>query len=143
MGINEKVIENMDYFCRVKLIEIIKNVSQEDYDDILDNRDSDEFSNKWMEVYNQVSTIIKNNSIDIEYVQIIKRLRERTFKTIFELTQSSDIAAYLSDDIALLLEAIVCNYNNSWLNGLWKKYSEGEIPQGKIVLVDGRLDQLI
>jgi len=143
MGINEKVIVNMDYFCRVKLIEIIKNVSQEDYDDILDNRDSDEFSNKWMEVYDQVSTISKNNSIDTEYAQIIKRLRERTFKTIFEHTQSSDIAAYLSDDIALLLEAIVCNYNNSWLNGLWKKYSEGEIPQGKIVLVEGRLDQLI
>lgn len=24
MGINEKVIENMDYFCRVKLIRLLK-----------------------------------------------------------------------------------------------------------------------
>ncbi|MEC0090818.1 hypothetical protein [Paenibacillus macquariensis] len=143
MGINEKVIENMDYFCRVKLIEIINNISQEDYDDILDNRDHDEFSNKWMEVYDQVSSIVKNNSINPEYVQIIKRLRERTFKAIFEHTQSSDLAAYLSDDISLLLEAIACNYNHSWLNGLWKKYSEGEIPQGNILLVEGRLDEFI
>lgn len=143
MEINEKVLKDMDYFCRVNLIEIIKKLSQEDYDNILENRDSDEFSKKWMEVYDQVSMIFKNNSIDPGYAQIIKRLRERTFKAIFEHTQSSDMAAYLSDDIGLLLEAIVCNYNNSWLNGLWKKYSEGEIPQGKILLVDGRLDQLI
>ncbi len=143
MEINEKVLKDMDYFCRVNLIEIIKKLSQEDYDDILENRDSDEFSKKWMEVYDQVSMIFKTNSIDPGYAQIIKRLRERTFKAIFEHTQSSDMAAYLSDDIGLLLEAIVCNYNNSWLNGLWKKYSEGEIPQGKILLVDGRLDQLI
>lgn len=143
MEINEKVLKDMDYFCRVNLIEIIKKLSQEDYDDILENRDSDDFSKKWMEVYDQASMIFKNNSIDPGYAQIIKRLRERTFKAIFEHTQSSDMAAYLSDDIGLLLEAIVCNYNNSWLNGLWKKYSEGEIPQGKILLVDGRLDQLI
>ncbi|MNI45281.1 hypothetical protein D3C73_997000 [compost metagenome] len=94
------------------------------------------------EVYDQVSTISKNNSIDTEYAQIIKRLRERTFKTIFEHTQSSDIAAYLSDDIALLLEAIVCNYNNSWLNGLWKKYSEGENIMRIIAATDSDFDYI-
>lgn len=143
MEIHIKVIENMEFFCSTKLIEIIKGVSQEECDDILDNRDSDEFSNKWMEVYAEVRKKLKNSTVDTCYTQKIESLRERTFKAILEHSQSTDLAAYLSDDIALLLEAVLCNFNNSWLNGLWKEYCEGKIPYGKILLVDGRLDQLM
>jgi len=143
MEIYIKVFENMEFFCSTKLIEIIKGVSQEECDDILDSRDCDEFSNKWMEVYAEVRKKLKNSTVDTWYIQKIESLRERTFKAIFEHSQSSDLAAYLSDDIALLLEAVLCDINNSWLNGLWKEYCAGKIPYGKILLVDGRLDRLI
>ncbi|MEK4424946.1 hypothetical protein [Solibacillus sp. FSL K6-1523] len=143
MEINKKIFENIDLFCREKMIEIIKNVSQEECDALLDSRDSDAFSNKWMEVYGEVRGVLGNSTVDIYYTQKIESLRERTFKAILEHSQSSDLAAYLSDDIALLLEAVLCNYNNSWLNGLWKEYSAGKIPHGKLLLVDGRLEQMI
>ncbi|MGE7999355.1 hypothetical protein ACQKOF_11830 [Lysinibacillus sp. NPDC093190] len=109
----------------------------------LDSRYSDEFSNKWMEVYDEVRKNLKNSTVDTCYTQKIVSLRERTFKVIFEHSQSSDLAAYLSDDIALLLEAVLCNFNSSWLNGLWNEYCAGKIPYGKILLADGKLDQLI
>ncbi|OXS70196.1 hypothetical protein B1B04_18690 [Lysinibacillus sp. KCTC 33748] len=134
MEIYIKVFENMEFFCNTKLIEIIKGVSQEECDDILDSRDSDEFSNKWMEVYAEVRKKLKNSTVDTWYIQKIESLRERTFKAIFEHSKSSDLAAYLSDDIALLLEALLCDINNSWLNGLWKEYCAGIIPCGKILL---------
>jgi hypothetical protein len=54
---------------------------------------------------------------------------------VFKQSESSDLAAYLSDDVALLLEAALCNYDNSWLNGMWNEYSEGRIPHGKIPLI--------
>ena len=143
MEIVEEVFEKVDFFCRGKLIELIKSLPQEEYDTILDARDEDEFSEKWMEVYADIKKMLKNRTVDSGYTQKIESLRERTFKAIVEQSGSSDLAAYLSDDLALLVEAVLCQYTSSWLNGVWKEYSVGKIPHGKISLVDGRLDKMI
>jgi hypothetical protein len=90
MDTNSKFIETMDSFCTNDLIEIVKRIPCNEYDDILDNRDDSEFS---------------------------------------------DLAAYLSDDVALLSEAALCNYDNSWVNGMWNEYSKGRLPHGEIPLI--------
>ena len=143
MDLNYKFIETMESFCINNLIKIVESISCDEYDDILDSRDDDEFSEKWMEIFNEVKAILKSNPIDALHTQRIENLRERTFKMIFQQSNSSDMAAYLSDDIALLLEAVLCDYDSNWLNGMWIEYSVGRIPRGKVPLIHGKLKQLI
>lgn len=140
---NKELFDNIEILFTTKVTEIVQSVSQEDYDAILDSRDSDEFSTNWMKVYDEVKSMLNHIEIDSYYINKIESLRERTFKSVIERAQSSDLAAYISDDLALLLEAVICNFNDSWLNGLLREYSLGKIPRGEILLVEGDLVQVI
>lgn len=55
----------------------------------------------------------------------------------------SDLASYVSDDFGLFSDALQINYNNAWLNGLWIKYKEMEIPYGEIDNIEGNLNNLL
>lgn len=62
----------------------------------------------------------------------IDSIRERVFKEIFSKSLSPDLAAYISDDFALLMDAVNSDYQSKWLNSLLDHYSKGNIPKGDI-----------
>ena len=68
----EKILND---FATEKIPVILKNYSLEEYDQILDKRDLDSFSNKWMNVYESINAQIENNHFS-------DGLRERVFKIL-------------------------------------------------------------
>lgn len=129
----EKILND---FATEKIPVILKNYSLEEYDLILDKRDLDSFSNKWMNVYESINAQIENNHFS-------DGLRERVFKIVLSNTNNSDLASYISDDFGLFLDATKINFNDEWLNYLWIVYSKNQIPYENIGTVEGKLKDLI
>ncbi len=127
--------KKIEDFIENKLSEIIKKYSEEEIYDILDSRDEDSFSDKWMEIYED----LKNKCPKSESY----KLREKVFSIVIENSTVSDLASYISDDFGLFSDALQINYNNNWLNALWVKYKEMEIPHGDIGKVKGELNNLL
>ena len=129
----EKILND---FATEKIPVILKNYSLEEYDQIVDKRDLDSFSNKWMNVYESINAQIENNHFS-------DGLRERVFKIVLSNTNNSDLASYISDDFGLFLDATKINFNDEWLNYLWIVYSKNQIPYENIGTVEGKLKDLI
>ncbi|MGG5578618.1 hypothetical protein ACPDHL_14930 [Myroides sp. C15-4] len=100
----------------------------ENMDELLDERDHESFSARWLSEFNTVEKIKRQG----ENVLLIDTLREEIFKSVFNKSNNSDVASYISDDLALLMDAVNSNYESAWLSALLNLYSEGEIPKGKI-----------
>ncbi len=100
----------------------------ENMDELLDERDHESFSARWLSEFNKVEKIKRQG----ENVLLIDTLREEIFKSVFNKSNNSDVASYISDDLALLMDAVNSNYESAWLSALLNLYSEGEIPKGKI-----------
>lgn len=105
-----------------------KNIDFENMDELLDERDHESFSARWLSEFNKVEKIKRQG----ENVLLIDTLREEIFKSVFNKSNNSDVASYISDDLALLMDAVNSNYESAWLSALLNLYSEGEIPKGKI-----------
>lgn len=124
----ENFFEEVFIFADNKLEDILKNVSEEECDRILDRRDGVIFSDNWMRVYDEVNEQMKKLDVNPDYIKKIEILRERVFKRVYNFTTSSDLAAYISDDIELILKATLVNYNNNWLDNFWFEYKNGQPP---------------
>mgnify|MGYP000845232395 FL=1 len=127
--------KKLEYFIESKLSKIIKKYSEEEIFYILDSRDNDSFSDKWMQVYEELKVLCPESK---SY-----GLRKRFFSIVNENSIVSDLASYVSDDFGLFSDALQINYNNAWLNGLWIKYKEMEIPHGEIDNIEGNLNNLL
>jgi len=127
--------KKLEYFIESKLSKIIRKYSEEEIYYILDNRDNDSFSDKWKEIYEDLQDkCSESKSYEI---------RKRVFSIVSENSTVSDLASYISDDFGLFSDALQIGYNNAWLNGLWIKYKELEIPHGKIDNIKGTLNNLL
>ncbi len=62
---------------------------------------------------------------------------------IIEETDSSDLAAYISDDFELISYHLLTNDKNSWVTSLCASYFEKKIPQGELILKEKTLNELI
>ncbi|MBC2582743.1 hypothetical protein [Clostridium sp. DJ247] len=113
----------------------------DDMELILDNREIDVFDSEWMRNYNIIKQEEGLNNQEIK--NLIKSIREISYKITYNETQSSDLAGYISDDFGLIAEALVLNYNDDWLNALAKEYVEDRIPNGNLKLLKGELSQII
>lgn len=113
----------------------------DDVDFILDSRDTDEFDSEWMRNYN---VLRKNESLNtLEAKKIIESIREISYKTTYEVTQSSDLSSYISDDFGLIAEALVIDYNDEWVNALAKEYVEERLPYNRLKPIKGELCKII
>lgn len=130
--LNKFIVENLPI--------ILRKYSQDEYEQILDKRDMDIFSNKWMDIYKSIHEKIEKDQVDNSSSDI---LRENVFKIVLANTGNSDLAAYISDDFGLFLDAVQINFNNEWLNSLWITYKENKIPCENIGKVKGKLEDLM
>lgn len=58
----------------------------------------------------------------------ISVLREFAFKETFRVTEDPEIAAYVSDDIGLIAEALAKSHVTPWCEKMLASYHAGHIP---------------
>jgi len=121
--LNEKILNN-DFFDK-KYLQAI------DIDELLDLRDNKEFDDEWVRVFEKT----KEYSIKSETVEQINEIRENVFKKIYDFTENSDLAGYISDDFDLMCMAYIVDLNDEWLAKVAHIYNEKRIPSGKILVV--------
>ena len=105
-----------------------------DIDDLLDMRDEDEFDSEWVRVYNDLNNI----EIEEHEQEKIDEISKLSFLMAYNLSDSSDMAACVSDDFEIICKAYFCEYDDIWLNALIMSYARGEFPCGE--LQTGRYD---
>ncbi len=119
-----------------KFTELIKNIllslDLNTIDDILDSRDSDVFSNLWMQAWQKVED--KNLTIDSQ--------REEIFKLVFSKTESSDLAAYITEDFELISKYLY-EEDNNWVSNLYGTYFDHKIPCGELKNKEIKLAEMI
>lgn len=104
---------------------ILGKLSDENIDNILNERDNNFFSEQWMQAYHEVENSKKQQGVPANYGE---EIRKNAFNIVLKITDNDDLAAYISDDLGLILDAEKVNVNNSWINALWQAYKNGEIP---------------
>ena len=118
-------------------------LSGNDFDDLLDARDASEFASPWTTAYNAASKLYtESNSLQSEKVRIDK-VREHIYKRVYNRTEVSDLASYISDDFDLILKSLLTSIENDWVNSLWLSYKGGDIPSGTLTEHAGALSDLI
>lgn len=94
-----------------------------DWDAELDARDSSAFDEAWNSSYKTV------HDLDPSENEIIRNIREFTFKQTFRLTQNPELAGYVSDDLGLIAKAFDSNHDHEFINSLWESYLQGRFPK--------------
>ncbi|MBW9158484.1 hypothetical protein [Clostridium tagluense] len=113
----------------------------DDLDSIMDSREESNFDKQWIRNYNKINE--KRYLINFKIKELIDSIREIAYKITYAFTESSDLAAYVSDDFGLIAEALVLNHNDEWLNTLGKKYLENKIPNGTLNPSKGELRKIL
>lgn len=114
------------------------NITPEKIDEILDNRDSSEFSVAWMNAYQTVD----GKEIDEETEDALTHIRKELFISIFKATSSSELPAYISDDFGLISSYYIHDIENNWVTNLLFTYLNHQIPQGELVKTEKTLKEL-
>lgn len=129
-------MNNMVEKLTIKFIEAINNILEaidlESIDDILDDRDADGFSSLWMKAWQNVEK--KDLNID--------KQREEIFKLIFSKTQSSDLAAYITEDFELIARHLD-EKENTWVANLCGTYFDHQLPRTEFKNKEIKLVELI
>ncbi|MDR4952330.1 hypothetical protein REB14_09115 [Chryseobacterium sp. ES2] len=117
----------------------LDNITLEKIDEILDNRDSAEFSDEWMKAYQ----LIEEKPFDEETEDQISGIRKEIFVSTFRSTGSSDLPAYISDDFGLICSYYIHQIENSWVTNLLFTYLHHQIPQGDLMKTEKTIKELI
>ncbi len=114
-----------------------------DIDEVLDQRDDCSFDDEWVKTYEELQKVSFTEPVN----DIINAIRETVFKKIYKITESSDLAAYISDDFELICKASVSGYENVWIAKLTNVYVNKEIPYGNlennVTWFSNEFDQLV
>jgi hypothetical protein len=103
---------------------VISSVS--DWDEALEERDSEDFDKAWVECFNKLNSLTYDDLAD---EKIVKELREFSFKKVFSLAHNSEVASYISDDIGLVADAVSKTTLSGWVSKLFEVYLSGEFPR--------------
>lgn len=117
----------------------LDNTTPEKIDEILDNRDSAEFSDEWMKAYQ----VIEEKTFDEETEDQITDIRKEIFVSTFKSTGSSDLPAYISDDFGLICSYYIHQVENSWVTNLLFTYLHHQIPQSELMKTEKTMKKLI
>ena len=120
-----ETIEYIENYIIISLPKILEKLSEEEYYTILDKRDCDTFSEQWRQVYNIIEQFKKQKNIPATYNE---NIRKKVFCIVFDITNNDDLAAYISDDLGLIIDAIKVGANDHLINALWLSYKNGVIP---------------
>ena len=131
LGELENIVSNNKLFSEELLI---KNNLEE----LLTLRESKIFDEKWIEIYN----VLNINDYSKEK-EVIDKIRKIVFMRAYEVSSSAEFASFVSDDFELISRAIICKYENSWIDSLLYIYLKGNFPAGEIEMSSLGMDELI
>lgn len=132
-------INKLEAVFNQSLKTVFESITPEKIDEILDNRDSAEFSDEWMKAYQA----IEEKSLDEETEDKISDIRKEIFISTFKTTDSSDLPAYISDDFGLICSYHIHQIENSWVTNLLFTYLHHQIPQGELMKTEKTMKELI
>ncbi len=95
---------------------------------ILNLRDDDRFAAAWTRCWQDVEAQKALCRLDNSQELMSARVREIAFLRAFERWQSSDLAAYISDDLGMIADALSLKIMNSWVEELLQSYLAGIVP---------------
>ncbi|MGX5683749.1 hypothetical protein ACWKWW_04240 [Chryseobacterium cucumeris] len=132
-------INKLEAVFNQSLKTVFERITPEKIDEILDKRDSTEFSDEWMKAYQE----IEEKSFDEETEDKISDIRKEIFISTFRTTGSSDLPAYISDDFGLICSYYVHQVENSWVTNLLFTYLHHQIPDGELLKTEKTIKELI
>src|ERR1700730_14818345 len=78
------------------------NVRSDQLAALLDKRDEETFSSRWMRAFRSVEDTMSKTAIDEDTKARLLKMRESSYLQAFEQWKSPDLAAYISDDFGLI-----------------------------------------
>lgn len=132
-------INKLEAVFNQSLKTVFESITPEKIDEILDNRDSAEFSDEWMKAYQA----IEEKSLDEETEDKISDIRKEIFISTFKTTDSSDLPAYISDDFGLICSYHIHQIENRWVTNLLFTYLHHQIPDGELLKTEKSIKELI
>ncbi|KQO22490.1 hypothetical protein ASF10_08930 [Flavobacterium sp. Leaf82] len=136
----EQILNKLNFFIEKNLPIILSNYTEDDFDMVLDQRDQDSFSVRWMEMFDIVKEKIIEDKID---KTVSDNCREKVFKLVYSITNNSDLSSYISDDFGMIVQSLETKQNYFWLNSLWLEYKKGILPYANLLETEGELADLI
>ena len=94
--------------------------------EILDERDTEEFSQRWMAAFNLLES--QKDRMSKNQTDFSRQMCETAYLRAFARWKSPDLAAYVSDDFGLISDAAALAIDDPWVNGMLQSYRKGAIP---------------
>jgi hypothetical protein len=112
-----------------------EELTNETIDAYLDLRDQQPFDSDWSAMEDNLEKLKdqQNDKLLDKLESLNEKIREKIFMKIIKSSGSSELAAYLSDDIGMILDALILiDSGDSWAFGLLDSYMKQELPKGLI-----------
>ena len=110
-----------------------------DEDHALDLRDEPEFESDWL----RVSEIVENNELTEEEETIIHDICEASFLAVYNITESGELAGYISDDFELISKAILMDLDDSWLRSFILSYADFKFPYEQLESTNLDIEEIV
>lgn len=107
-----------------------ENLAEIDY--YLEQRDGEPFDSQWMKAHNNFTAIIEsldNKEVKRQLEELQSLAQEQFYKTIIKQTGHPDLAAYLSDDIYLIVGYLATGHSNDFVFAMKESYDHGAFPK--------------
>lgn len=108
------------------IIEAISIPMDSSVDQILDDRDSEEFSQRWMAVFNVVES--HKDGMNESQSVLSTRIRKAAYLRAYARWKLPELAAFVSDDFGLIADAAATGVDDPWVNAMLQSYRKGVIP---------------
>lgn len=104
--------------------------SEDQIDEILDSRDADPFDKSWVELDAALSGMkaTLGKTAQKKLKNFSDKERKDCYQYVIRACHSSELAAYVSDDIELVLECLAVGLTPPFLRSLINSYVLGKIP---------------
>lgn len=127
--VREKLTSILD-----EIIISLGNLDEEAVYEILDSRETDPFDSNWVEAYEDLKQHLENfnENEKKELDEFLKEIRKEAFIKTIKASQSSDLAAYVSDDFEMIGTALILEFSNSFIASMLNSYDLGIVPDNLI-----------
>ena len=109
-----------------RLVESLNVDPESSVEGILDARDSENFSSRWMGIFKSIDS--QKSKISKVQSERSTKIRELAFLRAYSRWKSSDLATYISDDFGLIADTAALGIDQPWVEDMLGKYKHGEIP---------------
>ncbi|QIL71876.1 hypothetical protein G7048_16845 [Diaphorobacter sp. HDW4B] len=99
-------------------------------DAYLDERDAEPFDGKWSTAHDVLASLLEALPAQQrdDVTQLQGQAREQAYLTVIQQTDSSELAAYASDDVGLIIGCLALGHADAFVAQMRKAYEGGEFP---------------